>query len=84
MVNKRTRGCSAPRRNSERVFRQVPAEKGRNRDTAWIAAIDTVRPARRVCFEQWQDPANFEGNGRQITPLGRLTEGVRVALSPKL
>jgi hypothetical protein len=66
------------------VFRQTPVEKRRNRDTAWFAAIDTVRPARRVYFEQWLEPANFDGIGRQIKPLGRLTEGVRVASDPKL
>ena len=65
MANERTRRCSAPRCYSEGVFRQTPVEKRRNHDTAWFAAIDTVRPARRVYFEKWleqtyEDYPDFE------------------------
>ncbi|MDK3073216.1 GNAT family protein [Sedimentitalea sp. JM2-8] len=66
----------------EGVFRQALVVKGRNRDTAWFAAIDKEWPALRDAFGQWLDPANFDGSGRQITPLGRLTEEIRVASDP--
>jgi hypothetical protein len=42
------------------VFRQATVYKGRNRDTAWYAAID-------------QDPTNFDERGKQRIPLANLT-----------
>lgn len=53
----------------EGIFRQHMVIKGRNRDTAWFAMLDHEWPARRESFERWLDPANFDGNGRQIAPL---------------
>lgn len=55
----------------EGVFRQHMILKGENRDTAWFSMLDTEWPARRAAFEAWLDPANFDANGRQITPLAR-------------
>jgi RimJ/RimL family protein N-acetyltransferase len=53
----------------EGVFRQHRIVKGRSRDTAWFAMIDGDWPAIRAAFEAWLDPANFDGAGRQRTPL---------------
>jgi RimJ/RimL family protein N-acetyltransferase len=60
----------------EGVFRQATVVKGRNRDTAWYAAIDAEWPALRAAFERWLDPANFDGQGRQRASLSSLTAPV--------
>ena len=57
----------------EGIFRQATVYKGRNRDTAWYAAIDREWPALRAAFEQWLDPANFDESGRQRARLADLT-----------
>ena len=66
----------------EGVFRQAAVVKGRNRDTAWFAAIDGEWPALRDAFETWLDPENFDGEGRQRQSLSRLTDGVLVSRDP--
>ena len=55
----------------EGVFRQATLYKGRNRDTAWYAMLDREWPERWARFEAWLDPANFDEQGRQRTPLAR-------------
>ena len=57
----------------EGVFRQATVYKGRNRDTAWYAAIDQEWPALQAAFTRWLDPANFDENGRQRVRLSELT-----------
>jgi RimJ/RimL family protein N-acetyltransferase len=57
----------------EGVFRQATTYKGRNRDTAWYAAIDQEWPALQAAFRRWLDPANFDANGQQRTRLADLT-----------
>lgn len=57
----------------EGVFRQAAVHKGRNRDTAWYAAIDSEWPALRDAFVAWLDPNNFDGKGQQRTRLSDLT-----------
>lgn len=57
----------------EGVFRQALIYKGRNRDTAWYAAIDQEWPALAAAFEQWLDPANFDAKGQQRVSLSDLT-----------
>lgn len=68
----------------EGVFRQATVYKGRNRDTAWFAAIDKEWPALEAAFLAWLDPKNFDENGRQRERLGNLTALVRVAADPTL
>jgi len=53
----------------EGVFRQHMIVKGRNRDTAWFSIVDGEWPEVREAFERWLDPANFDADGRQRTPL---------------
>ncbi len=53
----------------EGIFRQALVVKGRNRDTAWYACIDSEWPALRQAFDTWLDPANFDADGRQRQPL---------------
>ena len=57
----------------EGIFRQANVVKGRNRDTAWYAAVDLEWPALEAAFRQWLDPANFDGAGRQRTRRADLT-----------
>ena len=57
----------------EGIFRQAVVYKGRNRDTAWYAAIDSEWPELERAFQRWLDPANFDGEGRQRIPLSALT-----------
>jgi RimJ/RimL family protein N-acetyltransferase len=53
----------------EGIFRQHYIVKGRNRDTAWYAMLDSEWPARKAAFERWLAPANFDAEGRQRTRL---------------
>ncbi len=68
----------------EGVFRQATMYKGRNRDTAWFAAIDKEWPALEAAFQAWLNPKNFDETGRQIERLADLTSLVRVASDPAL
>jgi RimJ/RimL family protein N-acetyltransferase len=62
----------------EGIFRQATVVKGRNRDTAWYASIDSEWPALRNAFLRWLDPANFDAAGKQKQSLGSLTAPVLV------
>jgi RimJ/RimL family protein N-acetyltransferase len=53
----------------EGLFRQAAVYKGRNRDTAWYSVIDSEWPRLEEAFRRWLDPANFDEQGRQRTPL---------------
>ena len=63
----------------EGVFRQAAVYKGRNRDTAWYAAIDSEWPALRDAFEGWLDPANFDDDGGQRSALSAASGPLLVA-----
>lgn len=63
----------------EGIFRQALVVKGRNRDTAWFAAIDDEWPALKSAFETWLSPNNFDAEGRQRTRLSDLTAPILVA-----
>jgi RimJ/RimL family protein N-acetyltransferase len=52
----------------EGIFRQHMIIKGRSRDTAWFAMLDSEWPRARSAFERWLQPENFDG-GRQRRPL---------------
>ena len=53
----------------EGVFRQHMIVKGRSRDTAWFAMLDSEWPARKAAFERWLATENFDHVGRQKTRL---------------
>lgn len=57
----------------EGVFRQATVYKGRSRDTAWFAAIDSEWPALKAAFNQWLAEDNFDAQGRQRQRLSALT-----------
>jgi RimJ/RimL family protein N-acetyltransferase len=56
----------------EGVFRQHMIIKGRNRDTAWFSILDSEWPARKLAFERWLNPDNFDKDGRQKQSLAAL------------
>src|SRR6185437_14911833 len=56
----------------EGIFRQHRIVKGRNRDTAWFAMLDSEWPARKAAFERWLEPDNFDDAGRQKARLSDL------------
>lgn len=68
----------------EGIFRQATVVKGRNRDTAWFAAIDREWPALKAAFDTWLDLANFDAAGRQRQGLSALTRPVLVTSDPAL
>ena len=68
----------------EGVFRQAMIVKGRNRDTAWFAAIDKEWPKLKSTFEQWLASENFDPDGRQLVRLSDLTASIRVQDDPRL
>jgi RimJ/RimL family protein N-acetyltransferase len=49
----------------EGIFRQHMIVKGRNRDTAWYAMLDSEWPARKAAFQRWLDLSNFDAEGKQ-------------------
>lgn len=68
----------------EGLFRQTTVVKGRNRDTAWFAAIDAEWPALKEAFSAWLRPENFTEEGTQIERLSDLTALVRAGSDPLL
>jgi RimJ/RimL family protein N-acetyltransferase len=50
----------------EGIFRQHMVIKDLSRDTAWFSMLDQEWSARKLAFETWLDPANFDNEGRQL------------------
>lgn len=57
----------------EGIFRQASIYKGRSRDTAWYAMIDSEWPQLDAAFRRWLDPGNFDAQGMQRVRLSELT-----------
>lgn len=68
----------------EGIFRQAAVVKGRNRDTAWFAAIDAEWPALQAAFDRWLAPENFAPDGTQHVALSSLTVPLLAARDPAL
>ena len=68
----------------EGIFRQAAVVKGRNRDTAWYASIDSEWPALKLAFTAWLSPDNFDQTENQKERLSDLTRLVRVVDDPAL
>ncbi len=66
----------------EGIFRQATISKGRNRDTAWFAAIDAEWPQLQLAFETWLSLENFDENGQQLRSLTELTDPILVSRDP--
>ena len=61
--------------NFEGIFRKHMIIKGRNRDTAWYSMTDEEWPSRKIAFEKWLDPSNFDANGLQLRSLSEFQNG---------
>ena len=59
----------------EGIFRRHMIVKGRNRDTAWFAMLDSEWPAHKASFERWLAPENFDAGGKQIASLSAMNGG---------
>jgi hypothetical protein len=46
--------------------------KSRSRDSAYYSMLDSEWPARKVAFERWLVPENFDAQGRQRVSLSEL------------
>ena len=57
----------------EGIFRSHMIIKGRNRDTAWFAMLDSEGPARKRAFATWLAPDNFDAQGMQRRSLSALS-----------
>jgi len=68
----------------EGIFRQMSVVKGRNRDTAWFAIIDSEWAPLREAYAAWLAPVNFDAKGRQRERLSDLTRLVRAGSDPGL
>ena len=53
----------------EGIFHQHYIIKGRNRDTAWFAMLDTEWPKAKKAFEAWLKDENFDAGGQQKAKL---------------
>jgi len=60
----------------EGVFRQMSINKGRNRNTAWFAAIDKEWVALKECFIKYLSDNNFSIDGKPKLSLSELTKAV--------
>lgn len=60
----------------EGVFRQMAINKGRNRNTAWFAAIDKEWNSLHECFAKYLRNENFDANGKPIVSLSDLTKPI--------
>jgi RimJ/RimL family protein N-acetyltransferase len=58
----------------EGVFRQMSISNGRNRNTAWFAAIDNEWLALKRCFETYLSEVNIDDNQQPIISLSELTK----------
>jgi len=58
----------------EGTFRQATVVKGRNRDTAWFAIVDSQWPAMEHAFQRWLEPENFDDQGKQLVSLATLRQ----------
>ncbi|KDN36325.1 acetyltransferase [Tilletiaria anomala UBC 951] len=53
----------------EGIFRKHWVYKGRSRDTAWFAMVDSDWPVIKKGFETWLAPENFDQKGAQLREL---------------
>ncbi len=56
----------------EGISRQHMIVKGRNRDTAWYAMLDSEWPPLKAAYERWLRLDNFDAEGRQKERLASL------------
>jgi RimJ/RimL family protein N-acetyltransferase len=62
----------------EGIFRQHMVIKGQNRDTAWYSMLDAEWPARKLVFEAWLAPENFDAEGGQKRTLASFADSIAI------
>jgi hypothetical protein len=60
----------------EGVFRQMTIHKGRNRNTAWFAAIDKEWNSLKDCFTRYLSDENFDSSGTPATSRSEFTKPI--------
>ena len=76
-LNKRSRNAAQRLGFSyEGVFRQMSISKGKNRNTAWFAAIDQEWNALKKSFETYLADANLDQNAKPKLSLSTLTKPI--------
>jgi Acetyltransferases, including N-acetylases of rib osomal proteins len=60
----------------EGIFHQHMIIKGRSRDTAWFAMLDSEWPRIKKAFEGWLDSKNFDTEGRQRRSLEQVRNSI--------
>jgi RimJ/RimL family protein N-acetyltransferase len=58
----------------EGTFEQATHYKGRNRDTAWFAIVDSDWPSLASAYREWLSPGNFDQSGSQIKALAEIRQ----------
>ena len=58
----------------EGTFRQALVVKGRNRDTAWFSLLDNEWPEKKLMFERWLEPENFDEHSVQRRTLASFVQ----------
>jgi len=58
----------------EGTFRQALVVKGRNRDTAWFSLLDNEWPEKKLMFERWLEPENFDEHSVQSRTLASFVQ----------
>jgi RimJ/RimL family protein N-acetyltransferase len=61
----------------EGTFRQHQINKGRNRDSAWYAIIDSEWPICKKAFEQWLEDENFDDQQMQRKKLEDIRNNLK-------
>ena len=67
----------------EGVSRQMAINKGRNRNTAWFAAIDKEWSSLKDCFETYLSVDNYDENQKPKVSLSELTKPILFKLDNK-
>ena len=60
----------------EGIFRQSNIVKGRNRNTAWFAAIDSEWASLKECYKTYLSDSNFDETGVHKVSLSELTKPI--------
>ncbi len=64
----------------EGIFRQHMIIKGRSRDTAWFAMLDSDWPLCKAAFEAWLGPENFNAQHQQRRRLEEIRRDLAQAI----
>ena len=61
----------------EGTWRNHMIDRGQSRDSDWLSMIDDDWPIINAALEQWLDPKNFDGDGKQIKKLEEIRRSLK-------